>query len=118
MKLKDLFDNNMKIKKEYHSICLEDYAGFIIDADLLPEPIEDIDENAKFTSFVDYFDDSNEILFKLNFCDAKIYFINYTNHPEIAYYELKHRRREFRELMALYNILPEEMKLRLELEEK
>lgn len=118
MKLKDLFDNDMKIKKEYHSICLEDYSGFIIDADLLPEPIEDIEENTKFTNFVDYFDHSNEICFRLNFCNTRISFINYKNHPEIAYYELKYRRREFRELMALYNILPEEMKLRLELEEK
>lgn len=120
MKLKDLFNKDTSVKKQYRYNSVND--GSIIDASLLPEKIEDFDNMVSFCS-IDYqpvyygtgkfiIAGVLKFLFKENNLPYNI--VNYDDHPEVLFYELSsgHSKR----IITAYNNLSDEDKLRLELE--
>lgn len=118
MKLKDLFNKNTSVKKQYRFAN----NGSIIDASLLPEKIDNFDNMVSFCS-IDYqpayYGNGKFIiagvlrfLFKENNLQYNI--VNYDGHPEILFYEL--RNDHSKRIITAYNNLSDEDKLRLELE--
>lgn len=122
MKLKDLFNKDNTVKKQYSYGGLDINNINTIDASLLPEKIEDFDSMISFCSLdyqPVYYGNGNFIIagflkfmFKGN--DSSYNIVNYDNHPEILFYEL--RSNHVKRIVTLYNNLSDEEKLRLELE--
>lgn len=120
MKFKDILNKNGTVKKCYREEFIDgDKNG--IDASLLPELIEDFDEvtDSYFTQYRSFLSEFGSIdvgIFRFTFKENgnRYYIVDYGNHPEIIYHELKSEH--FKRLITIYNSLPDEMKLKLELE--
>lgn len=122
MKFKEIIDEYSFVKKQYIANILCEKTGFTIDALKLPEKIEDFDD-CTMHHIISYYRNGehniqNGILYFKSKENNKSYsIINYEAHPELAYYELKNIFSYFKRLNNIYNSLPEELKLKIELEE-
>lgn len=112
MKFKDLLNSNddFSIKRKYRDKVYKNTIDF-------SKCIDTIDDIGVYCLlFVDH--KYWEISAEMDNGKRYGYFLdNFENHPEIIYEILKYIKKDFSEYLSLYHKLPEELKLKLELEE-